>query len=250
MWPWTRGQGAKSSPKSKAKAKTKGRESLKKKKSVKALKPTKSHKAAKKAGARKKGKRGATMMVPTKSKGKSKNKNPITGDWHFDRYDFGQTMMSLPPQSRQWPWFKGKYLSETHDAGDPFEFNKFKMMVRVGGVYSKDDEYSNESDLILFNASNLNEGASTGSVVDAFHLKLPAFKERLRCPAVCYNGMHHVLSFGGYSYTSGKASKAIFALDLNAKRGKMKWRKVCWLSGLQVMTMNPPCSMQCVNCGR
>jgi len=133
--------------------------------------------------------------------------------------------MTLPEHSRQWPWFNGKYRAETHDAGDVLEFNKYKMMIRCGGCYSKDDEYSNENDLILFNAANLNEGASTGTVVDAFHLKLPAFKERLRSPAVCYNGMDHVLSFGGYSYSSGKAMKSIFALDLNAKRGKMKWRK-------------------------
>lgn len=111
--------------------------------------------------------------------------------------------MALPRHSRRWPWFKGKYEEETHDMDDMFEFNKYKAFIRCGGIYSKDDEYSNENDLILFNATNLNEGESTGSVVDAFHLKLPAFKERLRAPAVCYNGMDHVLSFGGYSYSSG-----------------------------------------------
>merc|ERR1719242_2635976 len=171
-------------------------------------------------------KKAKTKEMPRSAKSpKSNNKNPITGDWHFDRYDFGQCLMALPPHSRRWPWFKGKYEQETHDLGDVLEFNKYKMMVRCGGIYSKDDEYSNENDLILFNATNLNEGASTGSVVDAFHLKLPAFKERLRSPAVCYNGMDHVLSFGGYSYSSGKAIKHIFALNLSAKRGKMKWKK-------------------------
>jgi len=148
----------------------------------------------------------------------------VTGDKYFDRYSFGQCIGDLPPQSVRWPWFEGKYQSAMRGklCGDVLSLKRYKMVVRCGGIYSVDDEYSNRNDLVLFNAANLND---TGTVVDAFHLALPAFSERMESPAVCYDGGEHLLSFGGYSYSSGKALKSIFSLSLDAKLKRLKWKK-------------------------
>eukprot|EP01083_Nonionella_stella_P290145 987318_1 len=173
-------------------------------------------------------KRRASTMLPSK-KGKNKNncvKNVITNNDEFDKYSFGECIMNVSNgiigTTTNWPWFKGKYKSEIRRYKDNLEFAKYKMLIRCGGIYTKDDEYSNQNDLIMFNAANLND---VGRQIDSFYCKLPPFKQRIEGPALCYNGMNNLLSFGGYSYDDGKALKWIYSLNLNVKRTKFKWRK-------------------------
>eukprot|EP01084_Bolivina_argentea_P100337 180178_1 len=200
--------------------------SMKKRKSTNSLK--KKSKSTNRLMKKKPEKRRASTMLPSK-KGKKKNncvKNVITNNDEFDKYSFGECIMNVSNgiigTTTNWPWFKGKYKSEIRRYKDNLEFAKYKMFVRCGGIYTKDDEYSNQNDLIMFNAANLND---VGRQIDSFYCKLPPFKQRIEGPALCYNGMNNLLSFGGYSYDDGKALKSIYSLNLNVKRNKFKWKK-------------------------
>merc|ERR1711933_261621 len=158
-------------------------------------------------------------MTPMKSKGK----NSVTNNREFDRYSFGEYMVSLPATCTKWPWFATKYKMDIkRKKHNNLEFAKYKMFIRCGGILSKDDEYTSENDLILFNASNLND---IGREIDSYYCKLPPFKQEMESPAIIYNNINNILAFGGYSYSEGKALKTIYSLNLNTKRNKWKWKK-------------------------
>eukprot|EP00484_Ammonia_sp_Unknown_P030046 CAMPEP_0197025154 /NCGR_PEP_ID=MMETSP1384-20130603/5567_1 /TAXON_ID=29189 /ORGANISM="Ammonia sp." /LENGTH=728 /DNA_ID=CAMNT_0042453647 /DNA_START=171 /DNA_END=2354 /DNA_ORIENTATION=+ len=204
-----------------------------------------SKKQSKKETASKLGKRRNTMgyapgkgvlldkTATTKKGKKGKNKVLETKDW--DRYSYGECIVSISNKRNHnhdilpsWPWLKLKYKSDVKRERDDLEFCKFKMFVRCGGILTKDDEYTNENDLIFWNAANLNE---IGRQIDAYHCKLPPFKQRMESPAVIYDDNNNVLAFGGYSYDDGKALKNIHCLNLNVKRTQFKWKKYgCSLS--------------------
>eukprot|EP01083_Nonionella_stella_P150065 477469_1 len=163
-----------------------------------------------------------------KRKGKKgkKKMNIVTGNKEFDRYSYGQCMMPISNDVNgaipSWPWFKAKYKSEIKRSKDRLEFCAFKMFVRCGGIYTRDDEYTAENDLFLFNAASLND---VGREIDTYFCTLPRFKQKMESPGLVYNGVDNLLSFGGYSYDEGKALKSIYSLNLNTKRSKFKWRK-------------------------
>eukprot|EP01083_Nonionella_stella_P089805 250738_1 len=164
---------------------------------------------------------------PMKSKKKKKGKivkNPVTYTRDFDRYSFGECMVSISNEMNgsvpQWPWFMAKYKA---DVRVQTCINRYKMYIRCGGIHTKDDEYTNQNDLFLFNASNLND---IGREIDSYYCQLPKFKKSMESPAIVYNGLDRILSFGGYSYDDGKPSKMIYSLNLNTdKIKKFKWQK-------------------------
>eukprot|EP00485_Elphidium_margaritaceum_P022801 CAMPEP_0202711570 /NCGR_PEP_ID=MMETSP1385-20130828/23338_1 /ASSEMBLY_ACC=CAM_ASM_000861 /TAXON_ID=933848 /ORGANISM="Elphidium margaritaceum" /LENGTH=723 /DNA_ID=CAMNT_0049371323 /DNA_START=296 /DNA_END=2464 /DNA_ORIENTATION=+ len=167
-----------------------------------------------------------TAILPTKMK---QAKNKVFGTKEYDRYSFGETLMSISNNANHrhrvvpsWPWLRLKYKSDVKRERDQLEFCHFQMMVRCGGISANDDEYTNQNDLILFNAANLND---VGRQIDAYHCKLPPFKQQLEAASIIYDQNNNLLCFGGYSYGDGKALKSIQTLNLNTKRNQFKWKK-------------------------
>lgn len=180
-----------------------------------------------------------TLLPGQLNNGKKKKtlKNAILNHRDYDRYSFGECIVHINNNNFwEWPWLKSKYKSDIghsnykHKSNDLIQFKKWKMFIRCGGLSCKDDDYLNENDLILFNASNLND---IGRDIDSYYCKLPPFKHRLESPSIIYNNNNNLLSFGGYSYDDGKAIKNIYSLNLNTKRNKFKWKKF-------PVTMNKP----------
>ena len=156
----------------------------------------------------------------------------------FDRYDFGSCNLSNISYNDLPKWLiqKNKSLFQTNhqkvmtknkNSMKFFDKNK-SMIIRCGGMYSKNNEMSDQCDLFIIDNSiqtgqNLNDFDLFYS--NAYHTMLPSLPLKLTSFCLSHYGSDEIVVIGGQNQ-NGNTVASIYTLNLNVEKYKhLQWIK-------------------------
>eukprot|EP01084_Bolivina_argentea_P049696 91396_1 len=147
----------------------------------------------------------------------------------FDRYEFGSCIIpnisytDLP----KWMSKKNKSTFQTNKNNMKI-FNKNKsIMIRCGGIYSKDNELSNNCDLFIID-NDIQSGSCIGITNDysnAYYTSLPNLP--LKLTSFCLSHYNQEIIVLGGQNENGNTLASIYTLNLNVNKYKhLQWNKL------------------------